>query len=252
MFNQPTQIPRSPLASTLTLVFHACLGLAVLLVTALPSIPRDHHVKSLTYIVAEPLPDLRFDVPKPIPPPAPPKLEMPKPEPPKAFDAPVIPRPTPPPPPPAPAPAPAPEKRVIEPPKEIPIPKPAVTVGAFADATTARRTERVAEVATVDFEAAKSDSARVKHEVHTIDGFDAAATRTATSRATVADAGFGATTPTQTTQRPTLTATNAGFGAEITRKPAPAAPRATAAAGFGADVTARPAPAAPKPPALGS
>jgi TonB family protein len=246
MFTQPTQIPRTPLASTLTLVFHVCLGLAVVLVTALPSIPRDHKSESLTYMVVAPPPtDLRFDVPKITPPPTPPKLELPKPEPVKAFEAPVIPKPVPAPPPPPP---PAPEKRAVEPPKEIPIPKP-VTVGAFADATTVTRKERVADVAKVDFDATTSDSARMKREVQAIDGFESATARSSATKATVSDAGFGATTANQNAQRATLTAANAGFGAEITTKPAPSAPRSTSAAGFGADVTAKPAPAAPKPPA---
>jgi TonB family protein len=247
MFTQPTQIPRTPLASTLTIVFHVCLGLAVVLVTALPSIPRDHKSESLTYMVVVPPPaDLRFDVPKITPPPTPPKLELPKPEPVKAFEAPFIPKPVPPPPPPPP---PAPEKRAIEPPREIPIPKPPVNVGAFADATTVTRKERVADVAKVDFAASTSESARLKREVHDIHGFDGATARSSAAKPTVADAGFGATAANQNAPRAALTATNAGFGAEITTKPAPTAPRAPSAAGVGVDVTAKPAAATPKPPA---
>jgi TonB family protein len=228
----------------LTIVFHVCLGLFVLLVTALPSVPREHKAESLTYMVVAPLPDLRFDVPKPTPPPIPPpKLDVPKPEPPK-LEAPLVERPTPPPPPPPP------ERRVAEPPKEIPIPKPAVTVGAFADTTTpVHKPEKAAEVAAVNFDAATSANARVKREVQTIDGFDTAATRTTTPKAAVADAGFGSAAPGTTAPRATLTASNAGFSADMTPKPAATAPRATTAAGFGTDVTARPAPAAPKPPA---
>ena len=64
MFTHTTQIPRSPLASTLTLAFHVCLGLAVVLVTAIPSIPREHKSESLTYMTVAPLPDLRIDIPK--------------------------------------------------------------------------------------------------------------------------------------------------------------------------------------------
>ena len=67
MFTHETQIPRSPFASTLTLVFHAVLGLAVIIVTAIPSIPRIHKNESLTFMVAEPVPDLRFEVPPPAP-----------------------------------------------------------------------------------------------------------------------------------------------------------------------------------------
>jgi TonB family protein len=246
MFTQPTQIPRTPLASTLTIVFHVCLGLAVVLVTALPSIPRDHKSESLTYMVVAPPTDLRFDVPKVTPPPAPPKLEVPKPEPVKAFEAPVIPKPVVAPPPPPP---PAPEKRVVEPPKEIPIPKPAVKLNAFPDATTVTRKAPVAEVAKVDFDAASSDAVHAKPEVRAIDGFDTAATRSNAPRLSLSDPGFGTPSSPANGPRSTLTATNAGFGAEITTKSAPSAPRATTAAGFGADVTAKPAPSAPKPPA---
>jgi TonB family protein len=240
MFTHTPQIPRSPLASTLTIVFHVCLGLFVVLVTAIPSIPREHRTEALTYMVVAPVPDLRFEIPKPTPPPEPPpRVEVPKPEPPKIEKA-YVERPTPPPP--------APERR--EPPKEIPLPKPAVTVGAFADATPViRKPEKAAEVAAVNFDAATSANARVKREVQTIDGFDTAATRTTTPKATVADAGFGAAAPGATAPRATLTAANAGFSADMTPKPAATAPRATTAAGFGSDVTAKPAPAAPKPPA---
>ena len=225
MFTHTTQIPRSPLASTLTLVFHICLALAVVLVTAIPSIPREHKSESLTYITVAPPPDLRFDIPAP-PPPAPPKLEMPKPEPPKPVEVPFVERPTPPPPPPPP---PAPERRAIEPPKEIPISKPAVTVGAFADAPVRPKLERVTEVASVDF--------------------NAGPTRQTATHATVADAGFGDVTPGRASARTAPTTANAGFSADMTPKPAATSPRTTSAAGFGNDMTARPAPAAPKPPA---
>jgi TonB family protein len=244
MFTHTPQIPRSPLASTLTIVFHVSLGLFVVLVTAIPSIPREHKTEALTYIVAAPVPDLRFEIPKPTPPPTPPplRLEVPRPEPPK-IEKPFVERPAPPPPPPAP------ERRVVEPPKEIPITRPVVKVVEFADPTaTMRKLEKPAEVAAVNFDAPSSANARVKLDVQTIDGFDPAATRATTPKATVTDARFGPVTPGASAPRATLTPTTAGFSNDTTPRPAPTTTtRPPTAAGFG-EVTARPAPAAAKPP----
>ena len=68
MFTQPTQIPRSPLASTLTVVFHSCLALAVIvLTTAAPNIPTLAGRDVLTFMTAAPVPDVRFEIPAPAP-----------------------------------------------------------------------------------------------------------------------------------------------------------------------------------------
>lgn len=119
---------------------------------------------------------------------------------------------------------------MIEPPKEIPITKPPVTVGAFGDEIRpVPKLERAPEVASVNF--------------------DTDAKRQTAARATVADAGFGPSTPGPASARTALTTANAGFSTDMTPKPAATAPRTTSAAGFGQDMTARPAPAPPKPPA---
>ena len=52
MFESKPQIPRSPFASTLTIAFHVCLGLAVIGVTAIPSIPKAHKNETLTFMMA--------------------------------------------------------------------------------------------------------------------------------------------------------------------------------------------------------
>src|SRR5688572_28375944 len=132
MFTQPTQIPRSPLASTLTVVFHLCLlGILILVSTAVPNIPKNVVHESLSFVMAEALPSLEFEVPPPTPTPP---VELPRPEPPKAIEIPAIEKP------PAPAPPPM-ERRVIEEPKPVPVPPkpPAVVVGAFADAAAAKK-----------------------------------------------------------------------------------------------------------------
>ena len=242
MFNHETQIPRSPFASTLTLVFHAVLGLAVVIVTAIPSIPKVHKNESLTFMVAEPLPDLRFEVPPPAPLPKPP-VEIPRAEPPKAFEAPAIEKPVPVPTPPPPAP----EKRaVIEPPREVQVPKPVVNVGAFADANAPAKVERKAQIEAAGFEQANADSARIKRELQSLDALDAVPnSRSAAPKAMVADSGFGANAPGNPTQRAALTTNAAGFSQDMTPKPAASAPRATGAAGFAADAPSRPAAAVP-------
>lgn len=249
MFTQQTQIPRSPLASTLTLVFHVGLGLAVIGLMALPSIPRVHQTESLVYIPAAALPDLRFEVP-PSPPPTPaPRLEAPRPEPPKALAAPVIERPAPAAPTPAPLPPPVatPERRVPEPPREVPPPvKPAVTVGAFADAATAVRKERVAEVIPGGFDGAAAAAARTRREVQAVDGFASSAQGAAATRATVSEAGFGAWPASPTQARGAVTTGVAGFSSEPAARPAAGAPRSTASAGFASETAPRPAPVAPK------
>jgi TonB family protein len=242
MFNHETQIPRSPFASTLTLVFHAVLGLAVVIVTAIPSIPKVHKSESLTFMVAEAVPDLRFEVP---PPPAPlpkPPVEIPRAEPPKAFEAPAIEKPAPIPTPPAPAPE---KKAVIEPPREVPVPKP-VNVGAFAEAPVSR-VERKAQVQATDFDQANAETSRVKRELQSLDALDAVPNaRTAAPKGLVEDSGFGANAPGSQTQRATLGPVNAGFGAEFRSKPAPSAPQAAAGpTGFNTDAPSRSAAAAP-------
>ena len=58
MFTQQQQIPRSPLASTLTLVFHVGLALLVIAITtAMPNVPKIASRESITFITAAPLPD---------------------------------------------------------------------------------------------------------------------------------------------------------------------------------------------------
>src|SRR5688572_18484668 len=143
MFNHETQIPRSPFASTLTLVFHAALGLSVVIVTAIPSIPQAHKKESLTFMVAEALPDLRFEVPPaPVPVPKPP-VEIPRVDPPKAFEAPAIEKPVPVPTPPPPAPE---KKAAIEPPRVVPVPKPEPKVGLFAETVAPAKVEPKAQI----------------------------------------------------------------------------------------------------------
>ena len=242
MFTHETKIPRSPFASTLTLVFHVALGLAVVIVTAIPSIPKEHRNESLTFMRAVALPE-PFDVP-PAPVPVPkPVVEIPRPEPPKAFEAPAIVKPAPVPTPPPPAP----EKKAIEPPREVLPPKHAVNVGAFADVPAPNRVERKAQVETADFGAPATETARTRRELQALDAFENPATRTTAARAAVSDAGFGGTTATSNAPRATVSAGAAGFSADMTPKPAASAPRATGAAGFVADTTPRPAPAPPKP-----
>jgi len=106
--------------------------------------------------------------------------------------------------------------------------------------------ERPAQVAPSGFESAANDAARGRRELQTLDAFDTTASRsTAPRAATVADAGFGSTTSSPTSQRPALAAGAAGFSADPTARAAASAPRATAVAGFGSDTAARPAAAAP-------
>jgi len=246
MFSHETQIPRSPFASTLTLVFHAALGLAVVIVTAIPSIPKVHKNEPLTFIAAAPVPDLRFDIP---PPPVPkPVVEIPRPEPPKAFEAPAIEKPAPAPVPTPPPPAPV--KKAIEPPREVLPPKPAVTIGAFADDKPVAKVEPKAQIQPAGFEAKSADAARVRPDVQLLDAFNNTAAPTAASpKAMVSDPGFGSAPPTSNTQRAALTTGVAGFSADMRPKPAASAPRATGTpggTGF-ADAPPRPAPAPPKP-----
>jgi TonB family protein len=247
MFTHQTQIPRSPLASTMTVVFHVSLGIAVIAVSALPNIPKIVEHERLTFVVAAPLPpNLAFELPpppKPVPPP--PRLE-PKPvlDPPKAMEAPAIVKPTPPPP--------APEKRP-EPPKAaeplppVPVPKPQVMVGAFADAATAvRKPEPKLDVAAAGFESATEQQARTRREVAVVQGFDTNLPATAKPERTalVADSGFGSAAATTTARQAPRELGVGGFGADPTPRPAPqrAAPRETGVGGFGSDPTPRPAP----------
>ena len=245
MFSHQTQIPRSPFASTLTLVFHAALGLAVVIVTAIPSIPKAHKNEQLTFIMAEALPDLRFDVP-PAPVPVPkPVVEIPRPEPPKAFEAPAIEKPAPVPMPPPPAPA----KKAIEPPREVPVPTPLVNVGAFDKPATATKVEPKAQVQVAEFETRKAEAALVRRELQSLDVFDKATdSKSAPPRAMVSDSGFNPEGRTSNTQRPALTTALAGFSPDLTPKPAANAPRATGApgdSGFTTNAARRPAPAPP-------
>ena len=264
MFSHQTQIPRSPFASTLTLVFHAVLGLAVILVTAIPSIPKAHKRESLTYVTAEVVPDLpRFEIP-PAPVPVPkPVVEIPRPESPKAFEAPAIEKPAPVPPPPPPAPA-----KKIEPPREVPVPKPEVTVGAFDNNKTATRVEPKARVEAAGFEQNNRETARVKPELQALDALNIAnGPRSATQKTVMENPGFGATPTTTVARGATLTegplfnaeirtrpAANApqaqgaaGFSTDAPSRPAASVPGKTASAGFGTDPTAKPSAAAPKP-----
>jgi TonB family protein len=244
MFTQPTQIPRSPLASTLTVVFHVCLALVVTLITAAaPSIPRIVRHEPLTFIAAAPAPDLEFEIPKPL---ERPRFEPPRPEPPKVAEAPVIIEK-----PPAPTPKPA-EPRVIEPPKE-PAPKPQVVVGAFADAAAAKRPERLTEVTPAGFDSSAAQTSRQVRQVAAVEGFETnlPPSRRANATGPVASAGFGET-PAASAPRHVARATGAaGFGAEPAPPAAAARPtRTVSQTGFGDTPQAapKPVPAAPKPP----
>jgi TonB family protein len=239
MFTQPTQIPRSPFASTLTIAVHVCLGLVVIvLATAMPSIPKIAAHESLTFIMAEALPALEFEMPAP-PPPDAPRLEIPRPEPPKAMEAPVI--EPPPPPPPV-------ERRVVEPPKEVkappPVPKPPqVVVGAFSDPTAAARVAAVKPIAPAGFESAAEQTKRARAEVTAVGGFDTNLPESTRPDRTalVRDAGFGTTSdpaPTRTAPRST---TAAGFSTDPSPRATAAPPPTVGAAGFGADPKAAPA-----------
>jgi TonB family protein len=136
---------------------------------------------------------------------------------------------------------------VAELPKEVaPPPKPAVKVGAFADdATAVRKPERVADVATTNFDNAAATATRVKRDVQTLDVFDTAPARSAT-RATVSDAGFGATAAAPAPSRAALTTSAAGFATDTTTRPAATPSRTTSAAGFAADAPVRTPAAAAK------
>jgi TonB family protein len=238
MFNPQTQIPRSPLASTLTVVFHLCLlGILILISTAMPNIPKRVVHESLTFVMTE-LPSLEFEAPPPEPTP---RLEMPRPEPPKPVEIPVIETPAPPPPKPV-------ERRVIEEPKPVPVPPkpPAVVVGAFADAATAKKPERSAEVAVAGFEAAAAEAARARKQLATVDGFatNLPATAKPTRTAIVGESGFGTSSAPNAPARQAARASGpSGFATDPSPTAAPQAPRTTAVAGFGTDPTAKPAPA---------
>jgi TonB family protein len=245
MFTHETQIPRSPFASTLTLVFHAVLGLAVVIVTAIPSIPRVTRKESLTWMTAEPVPDLSFEVPQPAPVPKPPVV-IPKPEPIKAFEAPAIEKPAPVPVPPAPAPE---KKAVIEPPKEVPAPRPNVTLGAF-DKPAVAKVERKAQIEAAGFEQTPAEAARVKRDLQALDAFnDPTTARAAAPKAMLADSGFGPTGPASTAKPTNLTVSTTDFSSDMTPRPAAAtpkvAPSGSGSAGFSAEVRTRPAATAP-------
>ncbi|HEX5110035.1 MAG TPA: energy transducer TonB [Vicinamibacterales bacterium] len=245
MFTQPTQIPRSPFASTLTVVFHGALLLLVLVVSAIPNIPKITPKESITFVSAAALPELELPKPPaPEPPPAP-RLEPP-PEPPKPVETPVIEKP------PAPEP-PKVERKIPEQPKEIPpVPKPPqVVVGAFSEASAAsRKPDPKPEVAVVGFDAAEAQAGRTRREVAVVEGFETnlPTTNKPTRGTLVAEAGFGVTTP--GAERKVARATGAaGFSTDDAPRPAAQQqPRTTSAAGFSSDPTPRPAPAAaPKP-----
>lgn len=244
MFTQQQQIPRSPLASTLTLVVHVGLALLVIAITAaIPNVPKIASRESLTFMSAAPLPDLKVPLPPPEPAPLPPpRLEAPKPEP-KPVEIPIA-KPIPP--------APVPERKVPEPPREAaPLPKPPpVVVGAFADAApVARKPERAPDVIVAGFESASAQGVRTRKEVTAIEGFDTATSRpTGTRAGAVTDAGFGAA-PAATPQRTTAVATGVGgFGADPTPRPAAAPRQAPSTSGFGETPTPVARPAPPPPP----
>jgi TonB family protein len=226
MFTQSTQIPRSPFASVLTVVFHVCLAAVVMFVSAIPNIPTVAPREALTFISAEALPDLSLPMPKPVvPEPEPDPLPAPRvepPAPPKVVEAPAI--ETPPPPEPPRIVEKAPEPKVVP-----PAPKPPdVTLGAFSESPAASRKPSRLEVADASFDAAAAQAGRTRREVVAVEGFEGNLTTSAKPGrgALVADAGFGTTT----------------------RAPERQAPRATGAAGFSSDPAPRPAPApAPKP-----
>jgi TonB family protein len=260
MFTQPPQIPRSPIASTLTLAFHGCLLLVVVAVSAVPNVPRIIDRRSLVYITTALPPDLTFETPAPPPPPVPkPRVETPVLlEPPKVVEAPVIPRPAPP--------APEPERRIVEPPREpvavpvpvplpVPLPQPPprpVVVGAFTDTAAVTKTERKIEIADAAFDAAGAQAVRGRRELAVVDGFNTnlPATDRAGRTVLVADAGFGATA-TDAPRRTAQAVGAAGFGAETAARPTAQAPRAVGTADFsttparGAAAPAPPAPVAP-------
>jgi outer membrane biosynthesis protein TonB len=206
MFTQPPQIPRSPFASTFTVAFHVGLGLVLLAVSAVPNVPDIVDQTPLTYIMAAPGPDLRFEIPQPPPPAAaPPKpvprVEIPTPEAPKAIERPVLEKP--------PVPTPEPERQTIQPPQEIPTPAPPprpVVVGAFSDASAARTTERKVAVVDAGFAASTTEAARARRELAAVDGFDASVpSSTRRDRPElVANAGFGTAAPDGQVRRATF------------------------------------------------
>ena len=242
MFSHETKIPRSPFASTLTLAFHAVLGLAVILVTAIPSIPRAHKVESLTFVMVTPVPDLTFQVP-PAPVPVPkPVVEIPRPEPLKAFEAPAIEKPAPVPVPTPPPPAPV---KKIEPPREVPVQKPEPVVGAFDNVKTATRVEPKARVETAGFEQKNAETARLAPELQTLDAFNnTIAARSAVQKTVQENPAFNAAPTTSSAQRATVTNGNL-LNADIVTRPAAIAPRAQETPGFSNAAPSRPAATAP-------
>ncbi len=190
MFTQQQQIPRSPLASTLTLV-----------VPRRPGAPRHRHHRGDSKRAEDRLTGVahlheRRTAAGPQSPAAAAPSAAPLPPPParsaearaaKAGRNPIA-KPIPP--------APVPERKVPEPPREAPpLPKPPpVVVGAFADATpVARKPERAPDVVVAGFESASAQGVRTRKEVTAIEGFDTATSRpTGTRAGAVSDAGFGA------------------------------------------------------------
>jgi TonB family protein len=227
MFTQQRQIPRSPYASTITLIVHGAVGVLVWAMTAaVANLPSAR--ERLTYVVmmsppAVPVVFPSTRSPKPTPPP--------RPEPPKVIDLPVVT-------PPAPL-----TERVAEPlappPPKVEAPAPKVVVGAFAERIEAAARRLPAhEVQATGFEKSASQIQTSRRYVGEVGGFDLAeggnAARSATTRAVATgDAGFAADR-TRVAQR---TGPQANVDSGFASAPAPATrraePRTSDSSGFG-------------------
>jgi TonB family protein len=243
MFTQSTQIPRSPVASVLTVVFHAGLALLAVMVTAVPNLPALSSSRdSITFVMTAPLPDLAFDPPAPpLPDKATPRVEPS--EPPKMMEAPALAKPPAPPPPRV-------EDKVFERPREEapPVPRaPAIVVGSFAEAPAPSRAPDRSIVAAAGFDTADSQGTRTRRTLTAVEGFETQAAGARGARVgPVSDAGFGATARADARQVARAGGVG-GFSAEESRKPMAQPPRSTGASGFAADAAPRSATASAPP-----
>ena len=246
MFTQPPQIPRSPLASAMTVVFHTCLVVAAVAMTAVPNMPAIARHDRLVFVTTETPRDIEFT-----PPPAPRAAEAPRrlerPEPPpvvkeapavEKFPAPPLPRP-------------------VEPPKAVdrPVPPPVaprvppVVTGEFGEAPAPRAGIRATGAGAAGFDASATPRAGARLTVGSVDGFGSSESGSKAGRGatSVADAGFGATAKGEERKVARLQG-GGGFAAEEAPR-APVQPsRVTNTSGFVASqAPSTPAPVVPKP-----
>lgn len=245
MFTQQTQIPRSPFTSLFTVALYTGVAVVAVALTAVPSVPVATPRERITFVTAAALPELTVPPPKPVVTETPePRVEVPQPAS-TAMEAAVV----------RPALVPEVSKPVPKAFEEAtPAPpvmrKPALELGAFADAAVVSRRPDPVALAESGFESATSAAVRSRREIVAVDGFDASATAARTNARTLGVAGFSSGDPGKSPASPPRTASAAGFGAEPpSTSAAPAARTSVASVDFAdsqASTTARPAtPAGP-------